>query len=285
MKLGYVINGLEEEALKLASELDFEAVEVRPANKEWLLGDEKAINEALALLDKYDIEICALCVNPFNDFCSLRADADEIKICRKRMADIMDLCKKMGVKVFQNSGPQGYYADKSLKENIAIYKEIYTPLASMAESKGVKIAFENCPGKGPFVDGATLAITPVVWELMFEAVPSKSIGLVFDPSHLVWQFIDCVKAASDFRDRIFEVHAKDAKILHDKLAITGTYGEGWWVDRHPGFGDIEWEEIIKVLHEVGYDGGIIIEHRDPYFPGERRAEGLRIAANYLRRFI
>ncbi len=289
MKLGYVISGFSEDGLKLASDLGFEAVEVRLGNKDWLNGDEKAekaIDEALALLDKYSIEICVLCVNPFTDFCSLREGAaDKFELCSKRMANVMDLCIRVGAKVFHNTGPMGYHADKSLKENIAIFKEIYAPLAELAESKGVKIAFENCLSKGPFADGASLAITPAVWELMFEAVPSKSIGLVFDPSHLKWQFIDCVKAASDFRDRIFEVHAKDTKILHDKLAVTGIYGEGWWADRHPGFGDIEWEEIIKTLHEAGYDGGIIIEHGDPYFPGARRAEGLRVAANYLRRFI
>jgi sugar phosphate isomerase/epimerase len=55
-----VISDLSEDALKLASELGFEAVEARPAKKEWLDGDEKAINESLALLDKYNIEICAL---------------------------------------------------------------------------------------------------------------------------------------------------------------------------------------------------------------------------------
>jgi sugar phosphate isomerase/epimerase len=285
MKIGYVIGGLSEDDLKLASDVGFEALEVRPANKEWLDGDKKAIDQSLALLDKYKIEIYALCVDPFSDFCSLRASKDEIEIGMKRMAKIMDLCKIMGVKVFQNTGPRGYYAKKSMEENIAIYKEIYSPIGDLAESKGVKIAFENCPGGVPFADGETLAITPIVWEMMFEAVPSKYIGLVYDPSHLMWQFIDHVQAASDFRDRIFEVHGKDTKILYDKLAKTGTYGNGWWVDRHPGFGDVKWEEIIKILHEVGYDGGIIIEHSDPYFPGDRRAEGLRVAGDYLRRFI
>ena len=71
MKLGYVIGGLSEDALKLASDVGFEALEVRPANKEWLDGDKKTIDQALALLDKYKIEIYALCVDPFTDFCSL----------------------------------------------------------------------------------------------------------------------------------------------------------------------------------------------------------------------
>ena len=57
-------------------------------------------------------------------------------------------------------------------ENIAIYKELFTPLAAYAESKDVKLAFENWPR-----NGTMLATTPVLWDDMFEAVPSPAIGL------------------------------------------------------------------------------------------------------------
>ena len=39
-----------------------------------------------------------------------------------------------------------------------------------------------------------------------------AVGLNFDPSHLVWQFIDCARAVREFGTHIVHVHAKDERI-------------------------------------------------------------------------
>ena len=84
-----------------------------------------------------------------------------------------------------------------------------------AESKGIKIGIENCPmlfTADEWPGGKNLATTPAIWRRMFHDIPSPNFGLNFDPSHLIWQQIDYVAPLAEFKDRIFHVHAKDARI-------------------------------------------------------------------------
>ena len=66
----------------------------------------------------------------------------------------------------------------------------------------------------PYAGGPNIATGPVGWEALFKAFKdSPHVGLQFDPSHLVWQFMDPVQAARDFADKIYDVHLKDTEIL------------------------------------------------------------------------
>ncbi len=40
----------------------------------------------------------------------------------------------------------------------------------------------------------------------------ETLGINFDPSHLVWQGIDEKQFLRDFRKRIYHVHIKDVKV-------------------------------------------------------------------------
>lgn len=68
---------------------------------------------------------------------------------------------------------------------------------------------------------------PAAWNNVFGQVPSRLLGLGFDSSHLVRQFIDPVHAAWDVRDRILATHAKDTEITGPVLEQVGIYGKGW----------------------------------------------------------
>ena len=52
-------------------------------------------------------------------------------------------------------------------------------------------------------------------------------GSTYDPSHLIWQFIDEVRPIHDFRDRIFPLHAKDMEIDREMLYQDGVLGSGF----------------------------------------------------------
>ena len=65
--------------------------------------------------------------------------------------------------------------------------------------------------------GKNLATTPAIWRKMFHDIPSPNFGLNFDPSHLIWQQMDYIAPLAEFKDRIFHVHAKDARI--DRTAL------------------------------------------------------------------
>ena len=84
-----------------------------------------------------------------------------------------------------------------------------------AEDKKIKIGIENCPmlfTSDEWPGGKNLATTPAIWRRMFSDISSPNFGLNFDPSHMIWQQMDYIQPLMEFKDRIFHVHAKDARI-------------------------------------------------------------------------
>jgi sugar phosphate isomerase/epimerase len=101
---------------------------------------------------------------------------------------------------------------------------------------------------------------------MFEEF-GETIGLNFDPSHLVWLMIDIESAILEFGDRFYHFQAKDVMIDAEGLYENGSLssGIGWQIPRLPGLGDVDWPVVFRSLYRVGYDGPIIIEHEDRDF--------------------
>jgi sugar phosphate isomerase/epimerase len=185
--------------------------------------------------------------------------------------------------------------DLSPSDNVAVYKEVFSEYAKIAESNGIRIAIENCPHSDGYpILVKNIAHSPEMWEILFNEVSSLSIGLEFDPSHLFWQQINIEKAIHGFGDRIYAFHAKDTETVQDKMDQCGIYGKmlnkksswdyGVWRYRIPGWGDINWKTVFRSLVDVGYKGPVCIEHEDPVFENERFEEGLKLGLKFLRQF-
>lgn len=185
--------------------------------------------------------------------------------------------------------------EKSPAENIKTFKAVFTEYAKVAEGEGVRIAIENCPHHLGYPKHiGNISFSPEMWSAMFDAVPSKALGLEFDPSHLVWQGIDYLWALKTYGERVYAVHAKDTEILKEKQNLYGILGRqfgansewdaGWWRYRIPGWGQVDWRGMLSILCDLAYEGPLIIEHEDPVFDGPRRKEGLKMGLNYLRSF-
>jgi sugar phosphate isomerase/epimerase len=156
---------------------------------------------------------------------------------------------------------------KSVDDNWPQFKKVWKPLIKFAEDKGVKIGIENCPmlfSNDEWPGGKNLATNPAIWRRMFEEIPSGNFGLNFDPSHLVWQQIDCARALREFGGRIFHVHAKDAKILKFNLAEVGILASPsqYHSPKLPGLGDVNWGEFFSTLNDIGYNGPVCVEVED-----------------------
>ena len=110
-------------------------------------------------------------------------------------------------------------------------------------------------------------------------------GFNFDPSHLHWQGVDPVEFIRTFPDRIYHVHVKDAITLLDGrnsiLASHLNFGDPrrGWDFRSPGRGGINFEEIIRALNEIDYQGPLSIEWEDS---GMDREFGAREACEFTR---
>ena len=181
---------------------------------------------------------------------------------------------------------------KSLDENFKRFAAVWPDLVRFAESKGVKIAIENCPmlfSMDEWPGGKNLAISPATWRRMFAEIPSKSFGLNYDPSHLLWQQIDYVKPLYEFKDRIFHVHVKDAKIRADKLDEVGILATPleFHAPKLPGLGDVDWGRFVSALTDIGYNGPACIEVEDRAFEDslDSRKASIVLSRRYMGQFI
>lgn len=97
----------------------------------------------------------------------------------------------------------------------------------------------------------------------------KRFGFNYDPSHLGYQGVDYVKFIRDFADRLYHVHMKDVWWGHGDGSV-GVFGghtdfgdaRRAWDFRSLGHGDINFEEIIVALNDVGYAGPLSVEWED-----------------------
>ena len=112
--------------------------------------------------------------------------------------------------------------------------------------------------------------------MMFDAVPSRALGLEWEPSHQMHQLIDPIAQLRRWAKRVHHVHGKDGTIAWDVIREHGIRGkEPWFWDRTPGFGDTNWNDVCTILMQNGYRGFISIEgYHDPvhYDDGEWSAQ-------------
>lgn len=180
---------------------------------------------------------------------------------------------------------------KTQDENWMEATKVWPEIISCAEDIGVRIAIENCPmifSKDEWPSGHNLAYNPRIWRRMFEEF-GETIGLNFDPSHLVWLMIDIESAIDEFGERFYHFQAKDVMIDYQGLYENGTLssGIGWQVPRLPGLGHVDWGVVFSALYRVGYDGPIIIEHEDRGFEAtdELVKRGFLLARDILQPYV
>jgi sugar phosphate isomerase/epimerase len=192
-------------------------------------------------------------------------------------------CKFVGT---FSGGIPGAPLDRQAKALADAFNERYLPVC---EKLGVSMGWENYPTTYNF------ATTPAAYGAVFSQVSSPLLGLEFDPSHFVRQYIDPYQTAWDFRDRIRGVHFKDTEITQPILQQVGIHGRGWWRYRIPGQGLMDWPKFITVLLQAKFAGGAAVEHEDrfwdeppgnnaPEFP-QARKDGFILAERFLRQYL
>jgi len=179
----------------------------------------------------------------------------------------------------------------SQDENWERALQIWPDIAAFAQDHGRKITIENCPmifSRDEWPAGHNIAWSPYIWRRILEQW-GGTIGLNYDPSHLVWLMIDQSRFIKEFGPHILHVQAKDLTIDRDGLYERGTLssGMGWQIPRLPGLGDVDWARFYADLYRAGYDGDVIIEHEDRGFEktDELIKRGFLIARDVLRPYI
>jgi sugar phosphate isomerase/epimerase len=219
-------------------------------------------------------------------------DADPAKREKQNRytAQCIELCGKLGIPNIggQSGKINGRPLAQQVDEIVRVYNDKYFALC---QRNNVRILWE------PWAGGPNIATGPVGWEALFKAFGnSDHVGLQFDPSHLVWQFMDPVAAAREFADKIYDVHLKDTEILWHVLKRTGIQPPNnatWWRFRVPGQGSVDWKGFFAVLADAGYSGAMNIENEDEfYYPAyshgdftEQYKRGFRVAHEFLKTLV
>ncbi len=184
------------------------------------------------------------------------------------------------------AGFTGRVRGKPIDASIPRFKTVFGGLARRAEDRGVRLCFENCHMGGSWSTGDwNIAHGPAAWELMFDAVPAKNIGLEWEPCHQMVSLIEPLPQLREWVGKVFHVHGKDANIHWDVVRRQGIHGPAHYVShRTPGFGDTDWVQVISELRRGGYRGCIDIEGwHDAVYKGELEMTGQVHALNYLKR--
>ena len=156
--------------------------------------------------------------------------------------------------------------------------KLWTPILDEFDRNGVRFALEVHPTEIAFDYYTTQ-------RLLEEFDHRPALGLNFDPSHLLWQGITPHVFLRDFAEHIYHVHMKDvAMSLDGKAGLLGShlpFGDNrrGWNFRSLGHGDVEFEEIIRELNAMGYDGPLSVEWEDS---GMDREYGAQEALEYCR---
>ncbi len=157
------------------------------------------------------------------------------------------------------------------------FADRWNPILDVFGRCGVRFALEVHPGE--------IAYDTITAARAIEAVGGREeFAFNFDPSHLVWQGVDPVRFIDRFADRIAHVHVKDViRTLDGETGILGshlgfgTHGRGWDF-RSPGRGEVDFEEIIRALNRIGYQGPLSVEWEDANMD---REHGAREAVEFL----
>jgi sugar phosphate isomerase/epimerase len=156
--------------------------------------------------------------------------------------------------------------------------ELWNPILDVFDECGVKFGLEVHPTE--------IAFDIVTAARALDVLGRRpAFGFNFDPSHLHWQFVDPVRFIYEFKDRIYHVHMKDAsRQLDGRSGILGSHlnfgePERGWDFRSLGHGGVDFEEIIRALNQINYQGPLSVEWEDS---GMDREHGAREACEFVK---
>ena len=170
-------------------------------------------------------------------------------------------------------------SDAQIEAGFQKLAEVWNPILDVFDECGVKFGLEVHPTE--------IAFDIVTAAKALDVLKHRStFGFNFDPSHLHWQFVDPVRFIQEFKDRIYHVHMKDAaRQLDGRSGILASHlnfgaAERGWDFRSLGHGGVNFEEIIRALNTINYEGPLSVEWEDC---GMDREHGAREAAEFVKK--
>lgn len=290
-----------------ASAMGYEGLEIacwgNHLNPSKAVQDDKYVEELKSILKKNNLKCDALgshligqCVGDYNDPRLNNFAPEEYwdkpedirKWAIQEMKNVAVAAKKMGANVvtgftgspiwkYLYSFPQT--SSELVESGYDEIVELWTPILEIFRQNGIKFAFEVHPSEIAFDYYSTQ-------KLLEKFAHIDEFGLNFDPSHLIWQGITPHIFLKDFIDKVYHVHMKDASVTLDgRSGLLGShidFGDlrRGWNFRSLGHGDVDFENIIRVLNASNYQGPLSVEWEDS---GMEREFGATEAAAFIKK--
>jgi len=296
-----------EEMCKAASEMGYEGLELATwgnhINPKKAAEDENYIKQIKDTLGKYNLQAHAisahLCGQLVGDVFDKRHNgfapasvADNPEAMREwalqEVKYIIQAAENLEIEIitgFTGSPIWNYWysfpqtSEEMIEEGFNTIVKRWTPLFDEMDKYGKKFALEVHPTE--------IAYDYYTFERLLKAFDyRKTLGMNFDPSHLMWQGIKPHLVIRELPDRVYHVHIKDASVTLDGLTgILGSHIEfgktkRGWNFRSPGRGEVDFSAIIRELNEIGYDGPLSVEWEDS---GMERLEGAAEAFEFVKK--
>ena len=172
------------------------------------------------------------------------------------------------------------FPESVIEDGYREFAERFTPILDEYQKLGVRFALEVHPTE--------IAFDTITAKRALETLDHHpAFGFNYDPSHLGYQGVDYVDFIYQFPDRIFHVHMKDV-YWSDTPKQAGVFGghvpfgdpRRYWNFRSVGRGKINFEEIIRALNAIGYQGPLSIEWEDSAMD---REHGARESCEFTKR--
>jgi sugar phosphate isomerase/epimerase len=171
-------------------------------------------------------------------------------------------------------GPSSDRVDAGFAE----FARAWHPILDVCGECGIRFALEVHPGQ--------IAFDYYSAERTLEALDHRpEFGFTVDPAHLHWQGVDPAAFVRKFGERVYHVHMKDIFLrLDGRGGILNSYlpygdPRRGWEFRSPGRGGIAWDEFIRALNAVDYEGPLAVDYRDD---GLDREFGVQDALGFVK---
>lgn len=257
-----------------------------------------------AILEKHGLRVFAISNHLAGQLvCDLNNDARSDMFAPKKCAGNAEAKRKWAIEAMQDSARAAKNLGVAVVNGFtgsAIWHLVYSFPPVSAEM--IQAGFDNFAQRwNPILDvfdecGVKFALEVHPTEIAFDIITARralkavnnrrTFGFNFDPSHLHWQMVDPVRFLQAFAGRIYHVHMKDAaRTLDGESGILASHlnfgapGRGWDF-RSLGRGQVNFEEIIRALNAINYQGPLSVEWEDAAMDREfGAAEACRFVKN------
>ncbi len=271
--VGVIINSFRTDiptAVKKAAEVGAQGIQVYATSGEMspleLVGNKR--KEFLDLVKSNGLVISALCGDlGGGGFIHKDLNRERVDFSKK----ILDLAKELETDVVTTH--IGVVPEDPNHDRYKIMQEACFELAEYADSIDAHFAVETGPE------------TSLVLKGFLDSLNSTGVGVNLDPANLVMVTgDDPAKAVHNLKKYIVHTHAKDGKQIfyRDPEIVYGIkkdviVTDDSFIEVPLGEGSVNWQEYLKALEDIGYNGFLTIERE----VGDNPEKDIRTAVEFL----